>query len=75
MGRPFVRRMAFMAAGFLVLMFLASALAVAALSGLLGLSERRHLVPVAAILGLLLVIGIVGIARAARRTAGARWAT
>lgn len=50
--------------------FLASALAVAAISGVLGLREHRGLVPVAAILGLLLLVAIAAVGRTARRMAG-----
>jgi signal transduction histidine kinase len=50
--------------------FLASALAVAAISGVLGLREHRGLVPAAAILGLLLLAAIAVVGRTARRMAG-----
>ena len=50
--------------------FLASALAVAAISGVLGLREHRGLVPAAAILGLLLLATIAAVGRTARRMAG-----
>jgi signal transduction histidine kinase len=50
--------------------FLASALAVAAISGVLGLRDREGLVPVAAILGLLLLVAIAAVGRTARRMAG-----
>jgi two-component system sensor histidine kinase BaeS len=50
--------------------FLASALAVGAISGVLGLREHRGLVPAAAILGLLLLAAIAAVGRTARRMAG-----
>src|SRR5688500_7696117 len=60
MRRHFVRRVGLMLAVFLGLIFAASALAVAVLSGALGLGERRGLVLPAAILGVLLLFVAFG---------------
>lgn len=63
MRRHFVRRVGLMLGVFFGLVFAASALAVAVLSGALGLGEKRGLVVPVAILGLLLLLvafGFVG---------------
>jgi len=69
MRRHFARRMALIAFGFLAITFLASAVAVAALSGLFGHGAHRGVIPGAGMLGLLLVIAIVALGRTARRVA------
>src|SRR5437867_5082850 len=68
--RHFLRRVGLIVFAFFGITFLASALAVAAISGVLGLHEHRGLVPVAAILGLLLLVALVAAGRSARRMAG-----
>jgi signal transduction histidine kinase len=68
--RHFLRRVGLIVFAFFGITFLASALAVAAISGVLGLREHRGLVPAAAILGLLLLLAIVAVGRTARRMAG-----
>jgi two-component system sensor histidine kinase BaeS len=71
MRRHFVRRVGLMLAVFFGLIFAASALAVAVLSGALGLGERRGLVLPAAILGaLLLLVALGSVGRAMRGMAG-----
>lgn len=70
MRRYFLRRVGLVILGFFVITFLASALAVAALSGVLGLGEHRRLVPAAAVLGLVLLFALVAVGRSARRMAG-----
>lgn len=71
MRRHFVRRVGLMLVVFFGLIFAASALAVAVLSGALGLGERRGLVLPAAILGLLLLFVAFGsVGRAMRGMAG-----
>src|SRR5437867_7142737 len=69
MRRHFARRIALIAFGFLAITFLASAVAVAALSGLFGHGAHRGVIPGAGMLGLLLVIAIVALGRTARRVA------
>ena len=68
--RHFLRRVGLIVFAFFGITFLASALAVAAISGVLGLHEHRGLVPVATILGLLLLVALVAAGRSARRMAG-----
>ncbi len=68
--RHFLRRFGLIVFALFAITFMASALAVAALSGVLGLGEHRGLVPAAAILGLLLLLAIVAVGRTARRMAG-----
>jgi len=58
-----------MLAAFWVLLFMTSALAVAVLSGVFGLGRHRGLIPLAAILGVLLLVGFVAIGRSVRRMA------
>jgi signal transduction histidine kinase len=70
MRRHFLRRVGLMVFAFFGITFLASALAVAAISGVLGLGRHRGLIPAAAILGLLLVVALVAVGRTARRMAG-----
>ncbi len=67
--RHVLRRVGFIVFALFGITFLASALAVAAISGVLGLREHRGLVPVAAILGLLLLFAIAAVGRTARRMA------
>ncbi len=67
--RRFVRRFGLMLAAFWVLLFMTSALAVAVLSGVFGLGRHRGLIPLAAILGVLLLVGFVAIGRSVRRMA------
>ena len=69
-ARPFRRRIGAAFAFLFLLLFLTSGLAVAVLSGVFGLPRHRGLVPLAAILGLLLLIGFVALARSLRRVAG-----
>jgi signal transduction histidine kinase len=64
-----LRRVGFIVFALFGITFLASALAVAAISGVLGLREHRGLVPVAAIFGLLLLFAIAAVGRTARRMA------
>src|SRR6266508_3828911 len=68
--RHLLRRVGLIVFALFGITFLASALAVAAISGVLGLGERRGLVPAAAILGLLLLFAIAAVGRTARRMAG-----
>lgn len=71
MRRHFVRRVGLMLAVFFGLIFAASALAVAVLSGALGLGEGRGLVLPAALLGMLLLFVALGsVGRAMRGLAG-----
>ena len=67
--RHVLRRVGLIVFALFGITFLASALAVAAISGVLGLREHRGLVPVAAILGLLLLFAIAAVGRTARRMA------
>jgi signal transduction histidine kinase len=68
--RHLLRRVGLIIFALFGITFLASALAVAAISGVLGLREHRGLVPVAAILGLLLLVAVAAVGRTARRMAG-----
>lgn len=69
MRRRFARRVLLFLVVFFGLVFAASALAVALLSGALGLGEERRLVLPAAILGLIVLLaGAAAIGRAVRRT-------
>jgi signal transduction histidine kinase len=68
--RHLLRRVGLIVFALFGITFLASALAVAAISGVLGLREHRGLVPAAAILGLLLLVAIAAVGRTARRMAG-----
>jgi signal transduction histidine kinase len=68
--RHLLRRVGLIVFALFGITFLASALAVAAISGVLGLGEHRGLVPAAAILGLLLLVAIAAVGRTARRMAG-----
>ena len=69
MRRRFARRVLVFLVMFFGLVFAASALAVALLSGALGLGEEADLVLPAAILGLLLLVaGATAVGRAVRRT-------
>ncbi|HEV8622404.1 MAG TPA: HAMP domain-containing sensor histidine kinase [Actinomycetota bacterium] len=68
--RHLLRRVGLIVFALFGITFLASALAVAAISGVLGLREHRGLVPAAAILGLLLLFAIAAVGRTARRMAG-----
>ncbi len=65
----FARRIGFAFALFFMLLFLTSALAVAVLSGLFGLRRHHGLVPLAAVLGVLLLFGLISLARWLRRLA------
>src|SRR6266542_737996 len=65
----FARRIGFAFALFFMLLFLTSALAVAVLSGLFGLRRHHGLVPLAAVLGVLLLFGLISLARGLRRLA------
>ena len=67
--RHFARRIGVAFALFFLLLFLTSALAVAVVSGVFGLEKGHGLLPVAVVLGLLLLIGIVALARWLRRLA------
>src|SRR5438876_7651709 len=68
--RRFVRRVGLVLAAFFALVFLASGLAVALLSGALGLGEHRGLTIAAGVLGLgVLFAGFVAFGRAVRRMA------
>jgi signal transduction histidine kinase len=68
--RHLLRRVGFVVFALFGITFLASAVAVAAISGVLGLGQHRGLVPAAAILGLLLLVAIAAVGRTARRMAG-----
>jgi signal transduction histidine kinase len=68
--RHFLRRVGLIVFALFAITFMASALAVAAISGVLGLGEHRGLVPTAAILSLLLLLAILAAGRTARRMAG-----
>ncbi|MFL5797446.1 MAG: sensor histidine kinase [Actinomycetota bacterium] len=63
------RRIGFAFALFFGLLFLTSALAVAVLSGLFGLRRHHGLVPLAAVLGLVLLLGLISLGRWLRRLA------
>jgi signal transduction histidine kinase len=65
----FARRIGLVFVAFFLLLFLTSALAVAVVSGVFGLQKGHGLLPVAVVLGLLLLIGIVALARWLRRLA------
>jgi two-component system OmpR family sensor kinase/two-component system sensor histidine kinase BaeS len=66
-----VRRIGLILAGFFALTFAASAVAVAVLSGTLGLGRHRGLAAAAGVLGLVVLLaGFVAAGRAVRRTAG-----
>jgi signal transduction histidine kinase len=65
----FARRIGLAFALFFLLLFLTSALAVAVLSGVFGLRRHHGLVPLAAVLGVLLLFGLISLARWLRRLA------
>jgi signal transduction histidine kinase len=70
MRRHFLRRIAVSFVIFFILVFAASAVAVALLSGALGLGDSSALVVLVAILGLLLVFGgLIAVIRVLQRTA------
>src|SRR5919197_977844 len=65
----FARRIGLAFALFFMLLFLTSALAVAVLSGVFGVRRHHGLVPLAAVLGVLLLFGMVSLARWLKRLA------
>ncbi len=67
--RRAIRRVGLTVAAVWFLLFMTTGLAVAVVSGIFGLGRHRGLYPLAAILGLLLLVGLIALGRSIRRMA------